>query len=373
MTAPAIQPAHFQTQRFCPFHGGYIYLADCPIVGTSASMVTAGSVAAMGTSSQPTLRSAFDGVDRVLLSKPPVAPDQVRRRFGRIQVPDLPSPVELVGDSAAARARPVRACSVCRHPLPSGIDVRDPMSVSLVGHSGASKTTTLVALVELVRRSSPALIGLEEFMPTEATARRFRATMGDYRHAGSVMATPTNQLHPPLEFLAAPGRANQPINILFHDVAGEQLIDEEIRLQTAPAVLWSDLVIYFYNPEESPRLQLGRTGPDQAVLLNAVHDDIVEFTQRRDVRDGSPYLPPLIVLLCKADLLPTEVARRAGDGEPGVQAAIRALGDADVVAAGLRWPEVYWQVVSAQPPGGDEPQGVVEVFELASRLLRERA
>jgi len=369
----ALQPAHFQTKRFCPFHGGFILLADCPIVGTNEALVTAGPIAAMGTSGQETLTSAFDGKERVVLSRPPAAPQLPQRRFGGTKVADLPSPVELVGDSAAAGTRPVRACSVCRHPLPAGIDTRDPMSVSLVGHSGASKTTTLVALAEQVRQHGPALIGFDEFMPTEATARRFRAVMGDYRHAGgSVRVTATNELHPPLEFLAAPGRANQPINVLFHDVAGEQLMDTDERLKTAPAVLWSDLVIYFYNPEESPRLQLVRAGQDQAVMLNAVHDDIVEMTRYRNAWDGSPFLPPLIVLLCKADLLPAEVARVADQGETGVQAAIRALGDADVVDAGLRWPEVYWRLISAQPAGGHPPRGLVDVFDMVSRLLRER-
>lgn len=368
-----MQPADFQTRRFCPFHGGFIYLADCSIVGTSANL-SAGPVGAMGASTRETLKSAFDGEERIVLSRPPVAPQQTPRRFGRIRIPDLPSPVELVGDSTAARARPARACPICRHPLPAGIDVRDPMSISLVGHSGASKTTTLVALFELVRRHSPALIGFEEFMPTETTAQRFHTVMRDYRATGgNVELTPTNKLHPPMEFLAAPGRANQPINILFHDVAGEQLTDMERRLETAPAVLWSDLVIYFYNPEDSPRLQLSRTGPDQANLLNAVHDDIVAMTQRRDVRNGSPLLPPLIVLLCKADLLPSEVAKLATEGGAGVRSAIGALGDADVVAAGLRWPDSHWRVASAQPAGGGAPEGVAEVFQLASRLLRERA
>lgn len=210
-------------------------------------------------------------------------------------------------------------------------------------------------------------------MPTEATAQRLRGAIGGYRTAGNVTATAANELHLPMEFFAAPGRANQPLNVLFHDVAGEQLTDPEQRLEKASAVLWSDLVIYFYNPEDSTRLQVRRSGRDQADLLNAVHDDIVDMTQLKDARDGSPVLPPLIVLLCKADLLPTEIAKLAAQGETGVQSALQALGDADIVAAGLRWPVVYWRVASAQPAGGRAPQGVVEVFQLVSQLLRGRA
>ncbi len=373
MSVLELQPADFDTQRFCPFHGDFVRLADCPIVATSSQVVAAASSAALGPSSQLTLTSEFDKLPRVLLSQPPERPEVVRRRFGRPPTHRLPLPAELAGGTGAARARPARACPECRHPLPAGIDVRDPISISLVGHTAASKTTTLVALTELVRESGPSLIDLDEFMPTETTAEAFRTKLiGHYRQAGRVGQTSGRDLHAPLEFFAGPGRFNRPINLLFHDVAGEQLMSQDQRLTSAPAVLWSDLVIFFYNPEESPRLNLISTGIDQAKLLNGVYADIIDYTSRRDPRDGTPVVPPLIMLLCKSDLLP---GRRSGEllRDKAVQAAITNLGDGDVVAAGKRWPEVYWQSISAQPVDGDQPRGVVEAFQLAAKLISERA
>jgi hypothetical protein len=377
VTAQLMQSADFDTSRFCPFHGDFVRLADAPIVATNDMLAPVTNSAALGPApgrqADETLTSAFDNKARVKLAGPPARPVVPVRRFSRPAPPPLPSALESAGGrGGGAAARPARACPVCFHPLPAGIDARDPVCVSLVGHPTASKTTTMVALAEVIRHLGPEAIGLREFMATEETANRLRRqVMGGYRRSGSVVGTDGQVVHAPMEFFATPGRFGQPVNLLLHDVAGEQLIQSGGRTRWAPAVLWSDVILFFYNPEEAPALDLKTGEIDQAVLLNGVHDDLAEYTRLRN-RDGSPRIPPLIVLLCKADLVPSYGRDFDPADENQVRRALRELGDGDVVAAGNRWPQAYWRAVSAQPTHGGPARGVTEVFGLVTHLLREQ-
>jgi hypothetical protein len=369
MTGMLTVEPDFDTFRFCPYHGEFILLADCPIVATSMAprfnpgFQGAANPGALGEStpdSRAVLVSEVDEKRRLLLAGPPRRPQVQQRRFRRTESPRLPSAVELSGDM---KARPARACPKCKHPLPASIDSRDPMCVSLIGHSGASKTTTLVALWNQLKSMGPEAIGMTEFQVTEATALRMpNEVVGNYLTGGNVQQTSEFAKHPPFEFLAAPGPDGQPVNLLLHDVAGEQLVGMDARLDMAPAVLWSDVVVFFYNPESSPALNLVSEKVGQSVLLDGVRNDIAD--RPRDQR-----IPPLVMLLCKADLVVPDGQSQRYD-EERIREAIRSLGDGDVVSAALRWPTVYWRAISAQPID-HQPQGVVEAFRLIAKLIRD--
>ena len=169
--------AKLDTKRFCPHHGDFILLADCPIVATS-EIVNGQAREALSSDFAATL-----GIERDDLGTDPERPserrsmpatlapeigsllhskiDNLTRKVlaapaGRRRSPSsnggLPPAARLAHDVAA---RPARACPQCCHPLPAAIDERDPYAIALAGHTEASKTTTILALMEAVEDLGP--------------------------------------------------------------------------------------------------------------------------------------------------------------------------------------------------------------------------
>jgi hypothetical protein len=399
-------------ERFCPYHGGWILLADCPIVATNDEFnANAGAnspqdakttqpdgienlladLGASGDQEKPAagettptpartkrrmaaeviragslVTSRVDGDERVVLA---LGPGYVKRRFRGPEA--LRSPAELALRSGGPIARPARACPLCRHPLPATIDYRNPYPIALVGHSEASKTSTVVALIEEAGRRDPAEFGVGRLMPTEATTLYLHKLdpkiFVNFRQ-GTGIARTQGQHHPPLEFITTLPNSGASISLLLHDVAGEDLMQPNMRLKRAPSVLWADAILFLYNPEHSPAMNdSGQRG--QSTILNGIRDDL----ESRGPVDasGRPYQePPLLLVVSKADLLPRQypiVGRRYRDQD--VQQALRDLGDGAVINAANRFPEVHWLFMAPMPDGGGGPVGVVELFRLLlSRL-----
>lgn len=376
---PVLIPPTFDTKRFCPYHGEFIDLATCPVVATNQVWIARWlqrqqrrqepTFESRPESAEPhlsapdplstgraTLTSEVDEQERILLSRAPRRPPTgPKRRFERgPTAPALPSPAQLAKRMGGDRARPARACPVCLHPLPLSVDYRDPISVALVGHSQASKTTTMAALVDLANKGQdgPQALGLSEFSPTETTSRSMAATLRGYRNGGQTEGTPGGRFHPPLEFLTTAN--GQSSVLLLHDVAGEDLMHPDERLVWAPYVLWADAVVFVYNPEESPALGLKEAEMDQSTILNGVRDDI----------EGRPHTgiapPPLIVAVSKSDLI-ADAPAPARATQEDVRRVLHGLGDADILTAAERWETVRWHLMCPQPPTG-RPDGVIQVF-----------
>jgi hypothetical protein len=235
----------------------------------------------------------------------------------------------------------------------------------MVGHTGASKTSTALALIEGAGREGPAALGVPAFSPTEATVLHLRTLdpdiFGTFRRREPLRPTDPGH-HPPLEFVTTLGD-NRPLTVLLHDVAGEDLMDPDRRVQLAPMTLWADTIIFIYNPENSPSYERNTEppAPDQAVILNGVRDDL-EVRGTHDA-SGRRYADPLlIVAVSKADLVDPGWGLRDGPAcESEVKETLRSLGDGAVVTAASRWPEVRWRFIAPHPPSG-ESQGVLELF-----------
>jgi hypothetical protein len=407
LTAPTAEE-----ERFCPYHGGWILLADCPIVATNDEFnASAGAGTPHGAAERTTakqsdvedllahfgvagneekpdaapeadqaapgrtkrrmaaevihagslVKSRVDGEDRVVLA---LGPGYVKRRMKRPET--LKSPAEMALRSGGPTARPARACPFCRHPLPATIDYRNAYPIALVGHSEASKTSTVVALIEEAGRRDPADFGVDRLMPTEATTLYLQKLDNEifvkFRQ-GRRLARTQGEHHPPLEFITTLPTTGASISLLLHDVAGEDLMRPNMRLKRAPSVLWADAILFLYNPEHSPALDTsGQQG--QATILNGIRDDL----ESRGPVDasGRPYEePPLLLVVSKADLLPRQypiAGRRYRDQD--VQQALRELGDGAVVNAANRFPDVHWLFMAPMPNGGGGPVGVVELFQL---------
>ena len=410
----SIRAPRADTERFCPYHGGYILLANCPILATNedfnaeagAPPITtarrpptapAGFAATVGVDTEDEdetadvadeppaarpastgrtsvsmiadtinvgvlLKSRIDEEERVVLAR---APGYQRRR-GR-PAPTLKSTAELALHHGGPASRPARACPHCRHPLPATLDYRDAYPVVLVGHTESSKTSTVLAIIDEAGNCEPSEIGASTFIPTEATMRylqridphilvNFRRGTGPHRSQRTY--------HPPLEFVTTLGVGGPSISILLHDVAGEDLTDRNLRMKRAPSVLWADAIVFMYNPEDSPSLD--RTGvQDQAAILNGIRDDL----EARGPHDasGHPYKdPPLLVVVSKADLIldpeNLEALETGAYSDQDVQKQLRRLRDGAVINAAKRFPKRSWHFIAPMPEDGGGPQGVISLF-----------
>ena len=401
-------PPSFFEERFCPWHGELIRLADCPVVATNetqanevrkrlrrspASSRLAGPLqddddAVLGDPSRSgddrqhinsppsrpaqgrvarsvealrvgdELESAIDGVQRLVVALPPTRPTTSAKRLLRADPqPRLPTAAELAEQLGGARLRPVRACPnlACLHPLPAAVDTRDVFVLAVVGNTGASKTTLLAALAD--RASSPEgrrELGLADFAVTEDSSKRFKAILRGYRDGESTIGTDT-QSFGYLEANISFADQSLPSGVLvLHNLGGENYQDLDLRMHHAAHVLWSDAIVFVVNPEETPRMNTAVSDVAQADVLSGLRDDLSSFDRP---------VPPLFCALSKGDLLPE--ARTLGRGRMKDEEALslfNSLGAADVVAAANRWPSVEWHLVAPQPVSG-QPFGVLELFQ----------
>lgn len=408
------------TQRFCPTHGEYIRLALCPIVATSTSAnsearerrglrasgrrttstqdganfeafvesdpgaaspghaqeeivakgerVRRSAPAVVAPTAGSVIRSHIDNEIRLVVAEP-VGRRPGRRRLMSVLRPEavpLPTAWQLVRDD---RVRPVRACPHCCHPLPMEIDAYDPYLIAIVGHPAASKTTTVVALIDAVDRAGAEGLGVDEFAATEDTFRYIRS-LGDtdpllaYKSGEKVEGTGQGR-HPPYEFRATlppnSWREAKTVSVLLQDSSGEDLINSDYRTNRAASILWSDVILFVYNPQDSPKCS-GGTRSSQAHLLNGIRRDL-----EMRLRGTDKPLPPLVIAVSKADLVPElgELSTRGRIGdEQAVVGALRGLDDGGTVDAVMAWPSRHWRLIAPQPEDRSGQRGVVELFNL---------
>lgn len=414
-------------KRFCAGHGDLVLLADCAIVATNKLRNEAerdrlgeGSFGGADPGGDPLIagfvpstgplgaerthrrmpatlapevgtmvKSRVDGDTRLVLANPYGRRALQRRGLARLgPLPDLPSPVDMARDPLAG---PARACPRCCHPFAVEVDDRDQFPVAVVGHQAATKTSTILALMEAVDSRGPKILGVPEFAATTYTGEyldqidpKMRAR---YREAArtpgtdpgfKALRTPGTDpdlRHPPLQFLTtlAP-TARRPSEeqaiLLMQDVAGEHLMNHQRRPYVAPITLWADAVVFVYNPDAAPTVATAHAS-GQASLLNAVREDIQ--------RSGRP-LPPLLVAISKADKLsPRPAASQGPAPQEQARAVLERLGDAAMLDAARQWRRpvdgtadgatVQWFFIAPLPEDDSQPQGVPELFRTLLSLL----
>ena len=179
-----------------------------------------------------------------------------------------------------------------------------------------------------------------------------------------------SEYHPPLEFVTTLGVGGPSVSILLHDVAGEDLEDRDLRMDRASSVLWADAIIFLYNPEDSPQLDL-TDRQDQAAILNGLRDDL-EARGELDASGNEYKDPPLLLVVSKADLVvPMDLLATEGiGGAEDVQKVLRRLRDGAVINAAKRFPRVSWHFIAPIPKDGSGPQGVIPLFRTLLEELR---
>jgi hypothetical protein len=408
-----LQAPQADQTRFCPYHGGYVLLADCPIVatndeGTATTTTRRTSPTSTTSSADFSGLAVVDGETETQSQQTgdpePPAPGRTRIRaradiqpqVGELVLskidneqrlvvatgpgytrrllrgtPELEAPAVLARSYGGAVVRPARACPTCLHPLPVTIDYRDTYPTVLVGYEGSSKTSTVLALIEEAGRHEPEHFGVSNFSPTEATSRYLLSIdpkiFVNFRNNVETQRTQQSKIHPPLEFLTTIGVGGPSASLLIHDVDGETLANPNMRLKRAPSVLWADAILFVYNPQDSPQLTSGEN-PDPATILNGLRDDL-ESRGPRDASGRAYVDPPLLFVVSKADLIPNCPDLMDGYTDADVHNALRSLGDQAVINAANRFPTVHWLLTAPMPAHGGGPQGMVGLLSaLLSRL-----
>jgi hypothetical protein len=227
--------------------------------------------------------------------------------------------------------------------------------------------------MEAVEDHGPRALGVRDFSATEATKEYLESLEIDplarFRASQAVPLTQGGRRHPPFEFLATlPPTQSKPeaeAIVLLQDAAGEDLMKRDDRIYRARSLLWSDVVLFVYNPEDAPGWPSRRADrPRQAALLNGIRNDL----EMRLEAGSELRFPPLIIAVSKVDLLKPRPQVMAGDG--AVMAAVEDLGDASMIAAAGRWPAVHWRFIAPQPKDGSGQEGVTELFAQLLSVIR---
>ena len=247
-------------------------------------------------------------------TRPPV---ERRTRWQRLLDPlrTDPLPLPTVRDAAYAAAANVVPTCPRGHRLPPEYLDRPTVVVGLVGLTGASKSTYLTVLIDLLHEGALAPLGISVEMDEESAARfddhRYRLLV---QHQQLPLTLPllgeSSSPDPFMLVLRGTGRngAERTVNLVFFDASGEQLYRSEDMGLYGKFLYAADSLLVVLSPGVFPRLRsLADPGEDSMGL--ARHTQMV--VNLANVLRAARNLPPdahvpdvaTAVVLSKADKL----------------------------------------------------------------------
>jgi hypothetical protein len=247
-------------------------------------------------------------------TRPPV---ERRTRWQRLLDPlrTDPQPVLTVRDAASAAAANVVPTCPRGHRLPPQYLDRPTVVVGLVGLTGASKSTYLTVLVDLLHEGALAPLGISVEMEEESAARfddhRYRLLVQRQQLPLTLpLLGEGSSPEPFMLVLRGTGRngAERTVNLVFFDASGEQLYRSEDMGQYGKFLYAADSLLVVLSPGVFPRLRsLADPGEDSMGL--ARHTQMV--VNLANVLRAARSLPPdahlddvaTAVVLSKADKL----------------------------------------------------------------------
>jgi hypothetical protein len=427
-----------QTMRTCPWCGSSVRLAHCPVVATNlagadgSGLSGGGSLDAMasglgggefslgelgggelGIGVAPAMEEVTAPAAAAAAERPvPVSGARVLGYAGEWPIVAAPQldparssafvdmfrrALKPIATQADPRDVPARACVACHHPLPTDIDDRDVIIISVLGINRAGKTYLLAtALAEALHRGALQAAGVTGFSADEATSGRFHR---DYylpvfrlRHRLDQTQDPADgDAVEPLIFRFEVG--GTPYILALHDLAGEAIADHRRRAVVAPFVRHSDALLFVVDPLEIEELR-------RALPVEQVTVDWRSWEQADVLRgcidtlgDRAPSVP-VSVVVTKSDLVSLAEDRQfafskdadgtdwAADQEKvdqEVRQLLRQRGAGGFEDAAGRAGRGYFHAVSAfgeapsspASPGVVHPVRVAEPFGMLIRLVAE--
>jgi Double-GTPase 2 len=259
--------------------------------------------------STPVWRDAA-GVPR----RPPV---ERRTRWQRFLDPLLgeQAPPPTPRDAAGAAAANVSPTCPRGHRLPPDYLDRPTIVVGLVGLTGASKSTYLTVLIDLLHEGALAPLGISVEMDEESAAR-----FDDYRYRLMVQRRQLPLTLPLLGEGSSPepfmlvlrgtgrGGAERAVNLVFFDASGEQLYRAEDMGQYGKFLYAATSVLVLLSPGVFPRLRhLADPGEESMGLARHTQMVVNLANLLRTARNLHPDSPltgvSAAVVLTKADKL----------------------------------------------------------------------
>ncbi|MGY1621102.1 hypothetical protein ACI789_02750 [Geodermatophilus sp. SYSU D00965] len=246
--------------------------------------------------------------------RPPV---ERRTRWQRFLEPlrGEPAPPPTPKDAAGAAAANVSPTCPRGHRLPPDYLDRPTIVVGLVGLTGASKSTYLTVLIDLLHEGALAPLGISVEMDEESAAR-----FDDYRYRLMVqrrqlpLTLPLlgegSSPEPFMLVLRGTGRngAERAVNLVFFDASGEQLYRAEDMGQYGKFLYAATSVLVLLSPGVFPRLRhLADPGEESMGLARHTQMVVNLANLLRTARNLHPDSPlsgvSAAVVLTKADKL----------------------------------------------------------------------
>lgn len=385
----------------CPYCGTSLVLADCPIVATNFDATVGGFAGPRNGDSEPVAKPysgapALGGhFGRPVLWRPVervrVYGAKARLKRGITSLMEDPRDRFVAVRDFAPEDLPARACLQCGEPLPDDIGERPILTIGIVGTTSAGKSHFLASLIrDGAQRQGLRPWGIEEFMLDETSADAYRQKYQAFFHDHVVFeGTMPGAAHEVRKHPLAVRTAldpDTPVTLLFHDIAGETLLQRGQRARHASFLTRAAALIFLIDPLmiEPIRERLkGGFGNgryyNQADLVNACISDL--GAQRASTT-------PIAIAVSKSDLIETalpgqrfvfrrtpsrnpETAMRemnSVDGE--VRNLLGAAGALDLLAAAERpgrGPLIRFHAVApiGREPAASSGQGRAAVSEIA--------
>lgn len=341
------------TTRKCPWCGEVVRLAHAPIVATNVEGA-GGGIAGSGIGGLGGGEFDFDddfvigGEEQgavALEAKPVGQPDQekplpvsgakVLGYAGKLPIVAAPprDPAETgwmrdrvgrrrlrpVTDLADARDLPARACTSCDHPLPTDIDDRVVLIISVLGINRAGKTYLMATgLSDALQNNALEAAGIRGFAADEGTGNRF------HRDYFLPVFRKRHRLDPTQDLAA--GDVAEPLVFRFeydgvpyllalHDLAGEAIAEPKRRAVVAPFIRHSDAILFAVDPLEIEAVR-SRLPFEQVTVDWRGWSQVDVLRACIDSLGAAAATTPVSVVLTKSDLIGLAEKRRFGFDRP---------------------------------------------------------
>jgi hypothetical protein len=241
---------------------------------------------------------------------------------------------ELVGDFVLEKAR--RDCPRCHQLLFEGIETCDNINIAIVGDTGSGKTHYIAVLIDQLRRGiftqssnyRMRFMHLNEHTAETYQNEYYMPILRD-RDAKLIKGTPRGvhdqdtgkpeRLEPLVyQFSISDPQFPRPINLIFYDLAGEDIANGTSLVQFGEHILRADGIIYLADPlsmqsvrSQIPAELLTPPGRSPEEVLQTLSFHIERYT--RTGAGGKIHIPTAIAL-SKFDLFQFVIPTRERPG-----------------------------------------------------------
>jgi len=154
-----------------------------------------------------------------------------------------------------------RACSRCGNPLPSNFERADNYIIALVGGNNSGKSLYIAVLIDQLKKLQY-VVGASILEENQAIEDRYKQDYYNplFRAQTMLQANPRGRAYAPLvytlDFSVNPNSPHtRPVNLIFYDVAGEDIAQTVAMVDYARFVLNAHAIIFLADPLTMPGIE----------------------------------------------------------------------------------------------------------------------